>query len=182
MIQNELMLDIETTGQKPGCKVLSLGAFGFDKDGNQVEFYKRFDMDAQTIEGLTDDPATMEWWGNQSELARIEAFGGKTDPKEGISEFKQWFYSHFSAGYGSRFRVWCCGLDFDFPILQEFFRRFGFTFPWKYWLQYDYRTIKNIFVGVKSNEGNVAKHTAIEDAKAQMRGLRYFYQTFCELR
>ena len=33
-MRNELMIDIEITGQKPGCKVLSLGAFGFDKDGN----------------------------------------------------------------------------------------------------------------------------------------------------
>ena len=33
---NELMIDIETSGNKPGCKVLSLGAFRSDKNGNQV--------------------------------------------------------------------------------------------------------------------------------------------------
>lgn len=36
-MRNELMIDIETTGQKPGCKVLSLEAFGFDKDGNHED-------------------------------------------------------------------------------------------------------------------------------------------------
>ena len=38
-----------------------------------------------------------------------------------------------------------------------------------------YRTIKNLFPAIKSDEGNIAKHTALEDAKAQMRGLRSFY-------
>ena len=33
-MRNELMIDIETTGQRVGCKVLSLGAFCFNKDGN----------------------------------------------------------------------------------------------------------------------------------------------------
>ncbi len=36
-MRNELMIDIETTGQKPECKVLNLGAFGFDKDGNHED-------------------------------------------------------------------------------------------------------------------------------------------------
>ena len=43
-MKNELMIDIETTGTNPGCKVLTLGAFGFAKDGSQVEFYKRFSI------------------------------------------------------------------------------------------------------------------------------------------
>lgn len=42
-MKNELMIDIETTGQEPGCKVLSLGAFGFNKAGEQVEFYQLTD-------------------------------------------------------------------------------------------------------------------------------------------
>lgn len=182
-MRNELMIDIETTGQRVGCKVLSLGAFGFDKDGNQVEFYRAFETSAQQLEGLTDDESTITWWNTKVDPeARAAAFSGTTDPKEGIAEFKKWFYENFSTEYGSRFEVWCCGLDFDFPILQEFFRRFGFTFPWKFWEQYDYRTVKNIFPAIKADEGNVAKHTALEDAKAQMRGLRSFYDKLSSMR
>ena len=36
-MRNELMIGIETTGQKPGCKVSSLGAFGFEKDDNHED-------------------------------------------------------------------------------------------------------------------------------------------------
>ena len=30
-MKNELMIDIETSGQNPGCKVLTIGAFGFER-------------------------------------------------------------------------------------------------------------------------------------------------------
>lgn len=173
---NELMIDIETTGQKPGCKVLTLGAFGFDKGGNQVEFYKQFKTAPQQGAGLTDDVSTMDWWARQDPAIAAEAFGGSTEPDEGLAEFKKWIYENFEFGRYSRFRVWCCGLDFDFPILNHFMATFGYQFPWKFWDQYDYRTIKNVFPVIKASEGNVAKHTALEDARAQMRGLREFYK------
>ena len=176
-MRNELMIDIETTGQRVGCKVLSLGAFGFDKDGQQVDFYKRFNATVQADEGLVDDDSTMEWWNRQDPATRAEAFGGTTMPTAGIGEFEHWFYDHFSTGKHDRFRVWCCGLDFDFPILQNFFKVYGFSFPWFFWTQYDYRTVKNLYPDVvKPAEGNVVKHNALEDCKAQMRGLRAFYQ------
>ena len=174
-MRNELMIDIETTGQRPGCKVLSIGAFGFDKEGLQCEFYRRFDPKKQFE--FTDDQSTLDWWQKQSQEARDEAFGGTISPVDGISDFKKWFYQNFDTSRNAGFRVWCCGLDFDFPILQYFFKVFGYSFPWPFRTQFDYRTIKNLFANVvKPAEGNVMKHNALEDCKAQMRGLRAFYQ------
>lgn len=173
---NELMIDIETSGNKPGCKVLSLGAFGFDKDGNQVEFYRRFDTKSQIAQGLEDDVGTMMWWNRQGKEAFEEAFGGTTDPIQGIADFKQWVMQNFKTGKFDKFKAWSRGIDFDFPILNRFFAAFGFNgFPWQFWQQYDYRTVANLFPVIKSAEGNELKHSALEDAKAQMRGLRAFY-------
>jgi hypothetical protein len=76
-MKNELMIDIETTGQKPGCKVLSLGAYGFDKDGFPTEFYKRFSIAKQDAEYLDDDQDTMAWWFKQGQDAMQEAFSGE---------------------------------------------------------------------------------------------------------
>lgn len=176
-MKNQLMIDIETTGQNPGCKVLSLGAYGFNRLGNPVEFYVRFDAAKMDADGLTDEHATMEdFCAKQSREAFEEAFSGKTEPAKGIGEFKHWFISNFSTDYKDSFRVWACGLDFDFPILKHFFKNYGYALPWQFWTQYDYRTIKNIFARIKADECNVAKHTALEDAKAQMRGLQSFYE------
>ena len=175
-MRNVLMIDIETTGKMPGCRVLTIGAFGFDKDGNQVEFYKRLDAAKMHDEGLADDAQTIDWWANKPKDVFAEAFGGSDDPATSIGEFKSFCYGNFRMGKDDGFQVWCNGLDFDFPILKAFFEHYGFHFPWKFWCQYDYRTINNIFPIVKAAEKNKDAHNALEDAKAQMRGLRDFFE------
>ena len=175
-MKNELMIDIETSGNSAGCKVLSLGAYGFNKNGEEVEFYCRFDAAKMDADGLRDDESTMRFWSNQGREAFEEAFSGKTEPAKGIGKFKYWFISNFSTDSKDSFMVWACGLDFDFPILKHFFKNYGYALPWQFWTQYDYRTIKNIFARIKADECNVSKHTALEDAKAQMRGLQSFYE------
>ena len=174
---NTLMIDIETTGTNPGCKVLSIGAFGFNEEGHQVEFYERISPTLMEKEGFKDEFGTMEWWHKQDEGVMAEAFGGTKSPQVALSEFKMFFYKNFNPGRKEMpFTVWCCGIDFDFPILEMLFIRMGFNWPWKFFQQRDYRTLKEVFPEIKKNEGNLEKHNALEDAKAQMRGLRYFYQ------
>ena len=95
-MKNELMIDIETTGKDPGCKVLTIGAFGFDRDGNQCEFYRRFDILKLVEEGFQDDLSTMDWWRKKDKEVFDEAFGGKDDPKEGIAEFNKVDFMHLT--------------------------------------------------------------------------------------
>lgn len=174
-MKNVIMIDIETTGKKPGCRILSIGAFGFSKNGEQCEFYSKMDPSKMEKDFFTDDKETMEWWEKQTVQAREEAFGGTEDPVDAIARFKMWFIRNFDVESRTcKFEAWSCGIDFDFPIMEEFMRFFGFAAPWKFWQKFDYRTIKNCFPGIKMFEQNGAKHTALEDAKAQMRGLRAF--------
>ena len=79
-MKNELMIDIETSGNSAGCKVLSIGAYGFNKNGEEVEFYCRFDAAKMDADGLNDDQATMDFWSRQGREAFEEAFSGKTEP------------------------------------------------------------------------------------------------------
>lgn len=127
-MKNELMIDIETSGQNPGCKVLTIGAFGFDRDGKQVEFYRRFSVMKLLEEGFNDDVATMDWWRTKDKEVFNEAFAGTADPKEGIADFKAWCYENFKIGKNDGFKAWCNGLDFDFPILKAFFCALRFPF------------------------------------------------------
>ena len=177
-MRNILMIDIETTGTKPGCKILSIGAFGFNEEGQQVSFYGKINPQKLAEENFIDEYTTMEWWRKQDETVMFETFSGQQGPAEVLAEFKAFFYKNFNPGRRDNcwFTVWSCGIDFDFPILSELFRRMGFAFPWRFWQQRDYRTIRELFQEVKKAEGNVEKHNALEDAKAQMRGLRYFIE------
>ena len=73
-MKNIMMIDIETSGTKPGCRVLTLGAFGFDRDGNQVDFYRRFDATKLREEGFTDDLSTVEWWCSKCSACQTDLF------------------------------------------------------------------------------------------------------------
>ena len=179
-MKNKLMVDIETTGRAPGCRVLSIAAFGFSKTGEQVYFYRRFNIAEQATRGFTDDDDTMAWWNGGDASIREEAFSGTESTEIVIAEFKTFFYKNFSTAYGQNFQAWCCGTDFDFPILKKLFNIYGFELPWKFYTQFDYRTIKNIFPDIQKAEENKGKHSALEDAMAQMRGLRKFFETHPE--
>lgn len=173
-MKNTLMIDIETTGTKPGCKVLSIGAFGFSKNGGQVQFYEKISPTKSASMCLKDEEETMEWWGRQDESTKIEAFSGTKSPMDVIAEFTIFFNKNFSTINGDELEVWCNGSDFDFPILNEFFSVNGRKLPWEFYHQEDYRTIKKEHPSVKVYEKNTGKHNALEDAKAQMRGLRHY--------
>ena len=178
-MKNKLMIDLETTGTRPGCRVLSIGAFGFGKDGQQVQFYRRLRIAEQAYNGLVDEPATLKWWGEKAADVRDEAFSGQDDTNVAIAEFKHFFYKNFDIGKDKNFQAWSCGIDFDFPILQHLFFIYGHKMlPWFFYTQRDYRTIRDTFPGIIAAEATneQTKHSAIEDAKAQMRGLRKFYE------
>lgn len=174
-MKNTLMLDLETTGKRPGCCILSIGAAGISKNGEKVNFYSRISYKGSKDEGFQDDPETIAWWKNRDEETRREAFGGTDDerPGEVVREFVAFVEKNFNTGLRS-FSVWSKGSDFDFPILNAYLDAYELATPWPFWSQRDYRTLQAVFPFIKAEEKNGEKHNALEDAKAQMRGLEYF--------
>ncbi|WP_173383957.1 3'-5' exoribonuclease domain-containing protein [Fibrobacter succinogenes] len=96
-MRNELMIDIETTGQRPGCKVLSIGAFGFDKEeafwlnirkGRDALFERKRKWGKQTAE---------EKRKSAKESSRRYAERHKNDPKR-IEAHRiaanEWYHRH----------------------------------------------------------------------------------------
>ena len=175
-MRNILMIDLETTGTLPGCRVLSIGAFGFDKNGNQVQYYKRLRVADQSVNGMKDEESTMSWWKKQPKKIYDEAWSGDEDTNLSIAEFKAFFYKNFSIARGENFTVWSKGSDFDFPILRHLFMVYGYKLPWEFWMQRDYRTLSTTHREIVFEERNEGKHSALEDAKAQMRGLLKFFE------
>ena len=173
-MNNTLMLDLETTGTRPGCCILSIGVAGIDKNGLEVNFYVRISYEKSKAEGFDDDPGTIAWWRKLDEETRREAFGGTDDePEEIVREFVSFVEKNFDTK-AKNFSVWSKGSDFDFPILKVYFDAYDLATPWPFWAQRDYRTIQAVFPFIKKAESNVEKHNALEDAKAQMRGLITF--------
>lgn len=159
----DLMIDIETCGTKPGCAVLSIGAVYFDRKGNIGEqFYASMGFSALSY-GVAD-PATMEWWSQQSEQSRADAFGGTDNPLEVAQRFAKFIKPDCLP--------WGNGSVFDITILEAWFDTVGVPCPWKFWNVRDVRTAVDL-LGVNpklfTREGTF--HNALDDCMHQIKYL-----------
>lgn len=165
-----VMLDLETLGKEPGCKVLSIGAATFDSAGARSTFYievarnKGQDM-------LLEDPDTIEWWSRQSAEART-LLSTPDDEKVTLTaaliEFNKWLRSvALTDSRGNlQVAVWGNGSDFDNAILGHAYKAVNVKQAWPFWGNRCYRTLKNLVPRVKM-ERTGTHHNALDDAVSQ---------------
>jgi len=159
--RRHVMLDTETTGKRPGCPVLSIGAVVFTPDGFQGGFYEKIMLESCHALGLVSDQSTLDWWAEQSEEARKEAFEGATlTVTEVLDRLDAWFPT---TGASS---LWCHGASFDAPILDAIYDKLGRTAPWKFWNVRDTRTLYDLS-GIQPDRTNGTHHHALHDAQNQ---------------
>ena len=58
-LQDNVMIDLETTGVAAGCCILSIGACTLDLNN---EFYQKISLASCYDRGLKDLPSTLDWW------------------------------------------------------------------------------------------------------------------------
>ena len=87
------MIDIETLGTKPGCIIQSIGAVLFDPFGKPVEmypFYRNISKQSCLDIGLTEDPNTVKWWSEQSDIAKTHLLHDQVDIASAMSDLQIW--------------------------------------------------------------------------------------------
>lgn len=167
----DIMVDIETLGMRPGCKILSIAAVPFASPFDIEHFYVRINPESYAhYTGFHQDAATIEWWGKQSAAARDEAFGGTVDFKSALYAFEEYCHALPTAPI-----VWGNGSDFDNVILSEAFRLVDKKAPWKYTDSRCYRTLKNLYPQIPYIAPAI-KHNALQDAMAQAQHATRIFQ------
>lgn len=163
----DIMIDLETTGTRAGCCILSIGACTLDEE---FFFYEKISLDSCKHFGLKDSPGTMQWWFRQAPAVRIEAFSGTKDLQLVLGAFSDWLKSIERIKGGDAF-VWGNGADFDLPILSAAYDAVGMEQPWKPFNGRCYRTLKNLpeNKAIKMDKFEGDKHNALADAVNQSR-------------
>lgn len=164
---DNVMIDLETLGQRPGCAILSIGAVEFGPSGLGREFYVVVNRRSQLELGLHEDDRALAWWAKQTEAARqvLDDAGKKTKSvplEKALHQFTTWLSP---IGF-KRVKVWGNGSDFDNAILNCCYGAVKADVPWDFWNNRCYRTLKGVVDGPKINRQGTY-HNALDDAKTQ---------------
>lgn len=158
-MKTQVMLDLETFGNKPGSVIVSIGAVKFGGGEILDSFYERIDARSCVELGLNMDASTVLWWLNQNDAARKEI----TQPGNKLSEVLLRFSSWTN---DPDVEIWGNGASFDNVLLSAAYDHARLPRPWKYSNDRCYRTIKNLYPEVALIRDGT-HHNALDDAKSQ---------------
>lgn len=121
------------------------------------------------------DGNTVAWWMMQSTEARTELFGDSVEcqPIEAVLKgFSAWIREQPLCG------IWGNGASFDNVVLENCYRRLGWTPPWTYKQNRCYRTMVSEWTEVKREDKAINRiaHHALSDAEAQAEHLTQIWE------
>ena len=158
-MKTQIMLDLETLGNKPGSVIVAIGAVKFGNDEILDRFYERVDAESCVSLGLRMDVSTVMWWMKQNDAARKEITQPGSTLSEVLMRFSSWV-NDLDA------EVWGNGASFDNVLLSDAYDRAQLQRPWTYRNDRCYRTIKSLHPKVPMVRGGT-HHNALDDATAQ---------------
>ena len=162
--RNNVMVDLETMGNTPGCAIIAIGAVEFSVSGGLGRsFYTTIDLSDACAQGLHMDPSTVQWWMDQDANVRRDSMRGIDTLKGALEAFGKWLVDNDL----QEACLWGNGSDFDNVLLTAAYKAIGWaTPPWKFYANRCYRTLKGMFPDHKIQRlGD--HHNALDDAKSQ---------------
>ena len=165
-----VMIDLETLDTTSTSVVATIAAIKFNpefdyrqaKDPTELEhLYIKVDLNQI---GRTSSQETLDWWNTQDSEIKEDVFnddGNRYSLNAAMALLNEWV-----AGAD---HYWANGIVFDYSILEDCNRQFGFTSPWKYWQVMDARTIYKMVPDHTIPQSG--KHNALWDCFNQIQRL-----------
>ena len=166
-------IDLETLDTIPSATVLSLGAVKFDPFSSNEpnsELYFKLGIDEQDALGRTTSDSTIEWWSNQNQKAKEEAFNpdGRITISNTLKQISKWM-----VGVDI---LWGQGYGFDMTILEHMYKSIGVPVPWNFWIVRDSRTLFGLCEKDPRKAMQTDLHNALADAYFQAKSIQVAYK------
>ena len=169
---NDVMLDLETLGTRPGDAVLSIGAVLFNKETGDLGpgFRANLDIEQVLAAGFNATGGTLKFWFNQPKEAQRGMLDNPLNMNSVLMGFAE-FLTRGEGGVNPDMKVWGNGAAFDNVLLREMYQRLELTEPWKFWNDRCFRTVKGECSRSKALEPEFegVKHNAYDDAVHQAK-------------
>lgn len=168
----DVMLDIETLGTKMGSVILSVAFIPFKE--NDVGYVSNLNVDDQLKAGMEINYETVKWWFSDDKVESLIRSIKNPQPVLKVLEEIEDFVSI------KEFTLWSHGANFDEPMLNTLFSAFGKRAPWSHRSVRDTRTIFDL-AGVDYSRDfcltQDKQHTAVDDAKNQIKAVKFALST-----
>ena len=162
----DIMIDIECLGIDPDATILTIAAQQFNPFGygcvGERSLYKRLTIESQP--GRSIDDGTIKWWSQQPAEAREEALGEgawRVDIKDALQDLSKLIF-HAD-------RLWANGPAYDMTILENAYKQFAMTLPWRFYRVRDCRTVYSLWPDLPQPP---TTHHALEDCARQISMLQ----------
>ena len=167
-----IMIDIETTGTDPEhSAIIQISAVAFNLEAKTIDVENMFDRCLVMAPDRYWDEGTREWWSQFPDVY-AEICLRSEQPNVVMDDFHAWVMERQLLEPAV---MWAKPLSFEAPFLTSYFRQFGKTQPFKYWMARDL----NSYIhgrGHKhktfwdSMEFHGDKHNALHDVLHQIQG------------
>jgi hypothetical protein len=163
----DVMLDLETMGNRSNTAIVSIGAVEFNIVTGETgrEFYKVVDLQSCLDAGLKVQASTIYWWMQQDQKARERICQKGMGISDALLSFNTWMQDCVE-----KVRIWGNGARFDLGILEDAYVACYLDVPWYFRSERDVRTLVSFAPHVKENmpfEG--VCHDPVDDCKHQIK-------------
>jgi len=164
-----IMIDLETMSTAPNAAIVAIGAVAFDTDLftlHPLEFYTTVSLQSSMDAGLHVSASTILWWLQHDDEARAELVGrGALRLSDALARLTSWMLAVIPDK--DKRLVWGNGAAFDNVILAAAYAATWGTFPWHFWNDRCYLTMKNLYPATGMPTFVGTKHKAVDDARMQ---------------
>ena len=172
----DIMIDIETLGNKPGAVILSIAAVYFNLETGETGevFNRNIDLQSCLNFGLTIDSETFYWWMEQEKEAQLSFTKNRRDLDEVLILLRNFIKPECA--------VWGNSNRFDLSLLEAAYNAIGDkVLPWSHRNERDVRTLASLKPEIKKQieetwKGGV-NHTALSDCYKQINYCSAIYKS-----
>lgn len=194
MSRRDIMVDIETLGNKLDSTIIQLAAISFDIETGEMFSIFNEVVDIEKCKELCVTGDTLKWWLNTNpELFSQLILEGNVSSSDLMLKFDSFVRKEINRVGVKNVYLWGNGILFDNKMIQyqyELYKSLGISYPIHYKNDRDLRTLLELAsyklsiseeeIRDRCRDDSLVKHYALDDVRFQVRVAHFCYNALMD--